>query len=172
MPVEKQTEFYNFLLSFLKRKRASIKQIQSQCGKLNWACQMVKGGRTFLRRSIDSMSSVQNRNDKVLLSPEFNADISRWINFMQVFNGTVKFIDLQKITSLQTDAFLLGGAGYYSGDFFHTHGAIDLPAVQNEHINIKETAAVLIPPANKVWRVYRNHPVRPSVRLSVRPCTL
>jgi hypothetical protein len=47
---------------------------------------MVKGGRTFLRRSIDSMSSVQNRNDKVLLSPEFNADISRWINFMQVFN--------------------------------------------------------------------------------------
>jgi hypothetical protein len=38
---------------------------------------------------------------------------------MQVFNGTVKFIDLQKITSLQTDAFLLGGAGYYSGDFFH-----------------------------------------------------
>jgi hypothetical protein len=29
------------------------------------------------------MSSVQNRNDKVLLSPEFNADISRWINFMQ-----------------------------------------------------------------------------------------
>ena len=105
---------------------------------------MVKGGRTFLRRSIDSMSSVQNRNDKVLLSPEFNADISRWINFMQVFNGTVKFIDLQKITSLQTDAFLLGGAGYYSGDFFHTHGAIDLPAVQNEHINIKETAAVIL----------------------------
>lgn len=144
MPVEKQTEFYNFLLSFLKSKRASIKQIQSQCGKLNWACQMVKGGRTFLRRSIDSMSSVQNRNDKVLLSPEFNADISRWINFMQVFNGTVKFIDLQKITSLQTDAVLLGGAGYYSRDFFHTHGAIDLPAVQNEHINIKETAAIIL----------------------------
>ena len=66
MPVEKQTELYNFVLSFLKRKYASIKQIQSLCGELKWACQMVKGGRTYLRRLIDSMSSVQNRNDKVL----------------------------------------------------------------------------------------------------------
>jgi hypothetical protein len=64
------------------------------------------------------MSSVQNRNDKVLLSPEFNADISWWINFMQIFNGTVKFMDLQKITSSQTDASLLRGVGYYSGEFF------------------------------------------------------
>jgi len=53
-------------------------------------------------------------------------------------------MDFQKITSLQTDASLLGGAGYYSGDFFYTNWAIDLPAVQNEHINIKETAAVIL----------------------------
>ena len=141
MPVEKQTEFNNFLLSFLKHKRTSIKQIQSLCGKLNWACQMVKGGRTFLRRLIDSMSSVQNRNDKILLSPEFNADISWWINFMQIFNGTVKFMDLQKITSLQTDASLLAITAENS---FYTNRAIDVPAVQNEHINIKETATVIL----------------------------
>ncbi|VDI13266.1 Hypothetical predicted protein [Mytilus galloprovincialis] len=116
MPPEKQSDFYNLLLSFQKRKRASIKQIQSLCGKLNWACQMVKGGRTFLRRLINSISSAQNRNDKVLLNSEFKADISWWINFMSVFNGTVKFMDFKPITSLQTDASSLGGGGYYNGD--------------------------------------------------------
>ena len=30
---------------------------------------------------------------------------------------------------------------------------------------------IIIPPANKVWGVYRNRPVRPSVRLSVCSCT-
>jgi hypothetical protein len=44
------------------RKRASVKQLQSLCGKLNWACQMVKGGKTLVRRLIDSLSNVNNRN--------------------------------------------------------------------------------------------------------------
>ena len=105
---------------------------------------MLKGGRTFLRRLITSMFSVQNRNDKALFSPEFNADISRWINFIQISNGTLKFMDLQNIISLQANASLLRGFGYYSGYFFYINWAIDLPAVQNEHINIKETAAVIL----------------------------
>ncbi|CAG2207782.1 unnamed protein product [Mytilus edulis] len=144
MPPEKQSDFYNLLLSFQKRKRAGIKQIQSLCGKLNWACQMVKGGRTFLRRLINSISSAQNRNDKVLLNSEFKADISWWINFMSVFNGTVKFMDFKPITSLQTDASSLGGGGYYNGDYFYVNWAIDFPAFRKEHINIKETLAVVL----------------------------
>ena len=53
-------------------------------------------------------------------------------------------MDLNKITSLQTDASSLGGAGYYNGDFFYVNWAIDIPVIQNEHINIKETAAVIL----------------------------
>ena len=31
--------------------------------------------------------------------------------------------------------------------------------------------SLIIPPTNKVWGVYRNHPVRPSVRPSIHvPC--
>ena len=76
--------------------------LQSLCGKLNWACQMVKGGRTFVRRLIDSSS-------------EFFDDIAWWVKFMNMFNGTVKFLDLKPITCLQ------GGAGYYEGDFFYVN---------------------------------------------------
>ena len=82
--------------------------LQSLFGKLNWACQMVKGGRTFVRRLIDSSS-------------EFFDDIAWCIKFMNMFNGTVKFLDLKPITCLQTDACLQSGAGYYEGDFFYVN---------------------------------------------------
>jgi hypothetical protein len=104
MPVKKQREFYELLLSFQNRKRASVKQLQSLCGKLNWACQMVKGGRTFVRRLIDSLSNVNNRNAKILLSSEFFDDIAWWLKFMNMFNGTVKFLDLKPITSLDAES--------------------------------------------------------------------
>jgi len=144
MPVKKQREFYELLLSFQNRKRASVKQLQSLCGKLNWACQMVKGGRTFVRRLIDSLSNVNNRNAKILLSSEFFDDIAWWVKFMNMFNGTVKFLDLKPITCLQTDACLQGGAGYYEGYFFYVNWDIDLPQFKNYHINIKETMAIVL----------------------------
>jgi hypothetical protein len=52
----------------------------------------VKGGRTFVRRLIDSLSNVNNRNAKILLSSEFFDDIAWWVKFMNKFNGTVKFL--------------------------------------------------------------------------------
>lgn len=48
------------------------------------------------------------------------------------------------MTSLQTDASLLGCAGYYNGYFYYVNWSIDFPAVMNEHINFKETAAVVL----------------------------
>jgi hypothetical protein len=66
----------------------ALNPCKSLCGKLNWACQMVKGGRTFVRRLIDSLSNVNNRNAKILLSSEFFDDIAWWVKFMNMFNGT------------------------------------------------------------------------------------
>ena len=37
---------------------------------------------------------------------------------------------------------------------------------------LHKNEVISILPANKVWGVYRNHPVCPSIRLSVRPITL
>ncbi|CAC5381098.1 unnamed protein product [Mytilus coruscus] len=114
MPDKKRREFHDVILSFQNRKRASVKQLQSLCGKLNWACQMVKGGRTFVKRLIDNLSNVNttNRNAKILLSTDFFS-IAWWVNFMNVFNGTVTFLDSKPVICLQTDACLHGGAGYY-----------------------------------------------------------
>jgi hypothetical protein len=71
-----QREFYELLFSIQNHKRESVKQLQSLCGELNWAGQVVKGGRTFVRRLIDSLSNVNNRNSKILLSSELFDDIA------------------------------------------------------------------------------------------------
>jgi hypothetical protein len=87
---------------------------------------------------------VNNRNAKILLLSEFFDDIAWWVKFMNMFNGTVKCLDLKPITCLQTDACLQGGAGYYEGDFFYVNWDIDLPQFKNYHINIKETLTIVL----------------------------
>jgi hypothetical protein len=71
-------------------------------------------------------------------------DIAWWVKFMNMFNGTVEFLDLKPITCVQTDACLQGGAGYYEGDFFYVNWDTDLQQFKNYHISIKETMAIVL----------------------------
>ena len=49
LPSDKMAELRTLLLQYEGRTRASRRQLQSLAGKLNWACQVIFGGRTFLR---------------------------------------------------------------------------------------------------------------------------
>ena len=42
-------ELKDLVIGFHNKQRASKKQLQCLAGKLNWACRIVFGGRTFLR---------------------------------------------------------------------------------------------------------------------------
>ena len=50
LPEIKLMALKSYLLEFSLRRRASKRQLQVLAGKLNWACRVVYGGRTFLRR--------------------------------------------------------------------------------------------------------------------------
>jgi hypothetical protein len=52
------------------------------------------------------LSNVNNRNAKILLSSEFFDDIAWWVKFMNMFNGTVKFLDLKPITCIPQHFYL------------------------------------------------------------------
>ncbi|CAG2223258.1 unnamed protein product [Mytilus edulis] len=79
-------------------------------------------------------------------TPEIGeVNLKWWVNFMNVVNGTVTFLDSEPVTCFQTDACLHGGAGYYEGDFFfYVNWDTDLPNFKNYHINIKETMAIVL----------------------------
>ncbi len=54
LPADKILKAQAFLLAFSKRKKATLKEVQSLILLLNFACSVVVPGRAFLRRLIDS----------------------------------------------------------------------------------------------------------------------
>lgn len=142
LPEAKLCEFSDLLHAFSTKRRASRKQLETLCGKLSWAAQVITGGRTFLRRIIDLKDSVHHNHHKILLSEEFHADLDWWLSFLRTFNGTRLIQDPKPITSIQTDACNTGAGGYYDGDYFYVNWQIDTPLFECAHINVKELLAV------------------------------
>ena len=53
LPEEKLRKCVTLISEFLKRKKVSLKEMQSLIGLLNFTCSVVIPGRTFLRRMIN-----------------------------------------------------------------------------------------------------------------------
>ena len=87
LPLDKLEELHNLVGNFLNKRRANKKQLQRLAGKLNWACRVVYGGHTFLRRILDMMNSLESSSAKKKLTADFLADIRWWHSFLRNFNG-------------------------------------------------------------------------------------
>ena len=144
LPKDKQDEFSGLVKEYINKKRVSRKQLERLIGKLNWACQVVRGGRNFLRRMLTLQNSVKLGNHKIIVTNAFLADLRWWDSFMDTFNGCVSFLDKSPVTNLQTDACLHGGGGYYNGDYFYINWELDMPDVIDKHINLKEAISILL----------------------------
>lgn len=105
--------------SFQARHKARRKELERLAGFLNHACSVVKGGRTFLRRVLDTMNSSRASHHYVRLTSDFQKDIDWWIRFVEWFNGKAKLIDPKpvELASFQTDASFSGFGGYFMGDY-------------------------------------------------------
>lgn len=97
---------------FLFQCRASKKQLQQLVGKLSWACRVVYGGQTFLRRILDMLNLFQSPSAKVPLSAEFHEDIRCWHCFLHYFNGKCNFLCQSPTTDVQTDVCLVAAGAY------------------------------------------------------------
>ena len=53
LPRDKIMRFASLLSDYLKRKKVTLRELQSLIGLLNFACSVVLPGRAFLRRLID-----------------------------------------------------------------------------------------------------------------------
>lgn len=141
LPQAKLDDLHQVVTAFLSRRRANKKQLQSLAGKLNWACRVVYGGRTFLRRILDFMNTLPSNTTKQRLSSEFHADIRWWHSFLGHFNGRCPFLKEQPTTDVQTDACPLAAGAYFHGDWFYHNFAVDSPQLASLHINHKEVLA-------------------------------
>ena len=158
LPLDKLQEIREVVELFLTRKRASKAQLQQFAGKLNWACRVVYGGRTFLRRVINQLSALGSSKAKCILTPEFRKDLFWWKAFLSTFNGKCHFHAKLPIADAQTDACSQAVGGHFQGDWFYSWLPADAPALAPRHINFKEAFALYL--AAKRWaNRWANHHV-------------
>ena len=144
LPQSKLSETRELVNTFASHKCASKRQLQQLAGKLNWACRVVHGGRTFSCSIIDCMNALSSNSAKYLLDPEFHKDIFWWQQFLLLFNGKRLLHSKVPIADVQTDACSKGIGAFFRGDWVYSWLPADAPAVAPLHINFKEAFDIYI----------------------------
>ena len=103
----RQQELLSLLHSFSKRRRSSVRRLQSLVGKLTFAATVLPGARPFLRRIIDSMSG--RSSGQMRLGPEFRSEIRYWRGHMARWNGRAKWLEVS------SDPVVIGSDASTSG---------------------------------------------------------
>ena len=152
LPKGKLDEFYVMLTQFASRKRASLRQLQQLAGRLNWACQVVKGGRSYLRRILDIIKPLKLSHHKAVLPPSFFADIHWWLQFLPVFNGTCIALKYAPVNDVYIDASRSGSGFLFANDWGYCSWKWDFPAMQDFHINEMEIMSAVF--AARRWAPY------------------
>ena len=147
LPQNKPVDLQAFVQKFLYQCRASKKQLQVLARKLNWACQVVYGGRTFLQRILNAMNSLQLPSACFRFTPEFYADLLWWSQFLQVFNGKRMFLDAVPELNVQTDTCFEAAGAFLNDDWTYFSFA-ESKVLADLHINYKEKLAVVIAAEN------------------------
>jgi hypothetical protein len=114
LPRDKLQNCVEFISEFLRRKKVTLREIQSLVGLLNFVCSVVSSGRAFLPRLIDLTHGVRLSHHLIKCNGEAKEDLNVWLSFLSTFNGRSFFLDDRWKNSsklnLLTDA--AGGIGF------------------------------------------------------------
>lgn len=115
LPEEKVSKLKEQLCSIIQRKKATLREMQSLLGLLNFACKVISPGRTFCRRLINSTIGVKKQHHKIRITEEMKLDLGMWLKFLEHYNGITVITDdiweSNEMLELWTDAS--GGSGGY-----------------------------------------------------------
>ena len=87
LPNDKLIQLRELLQTFTRKRKCTLKQMQSLLGLLNFCCQVVVPGRSFLRRITDLTKKVSRPHHRITLNKESRRDIQAWLLFADHFNG-------------------------------------------------------------------------------------
>ena len=152
LPPERVKDIQGELEKWDRKKKVSLKEVQSLVSKLSFAATTVQSGRLFFSRILNFMKGMENGRKKTI-DTEVRQDIRWWHLFMKEFDGTSMMLEnkwQQPGNLWSTDASLtgVGGFSFTNNEFFH----MKVPEKiwkQGLHINEIECWAVLL--ALKKW---------------------
>ena len=136
---------------WLNKNSASLREVQSLVGKLNFIASCVRPARIFISRILNFLREFEDENCILEISMEFKKDLLWWSEFLYIYNG-VSIISQQEWTEpdqyLASDACLTGCGGICNGFFFHCTFP-EFILAQNLHINVLELLSVIV--CLKLW---------------------
>ena len=87
LPQEKRDQLASLVSAWSHRKACRKRELLSLIGKLAHTCKVVKHGRTFLRRMIDTAQKARQLDHWIHLTAEFRSDLLWWHAFLPLWNG-------------------------------------------------------------------------------------
>ena len=137
------------------KKSATLQELQSLMGTLNFACKVIPPGRAFLQRIINLTRVVPKPHHHIRLTNGFREDVKMWQNFLKDWNGTSLFLnpcwENSAELSLYTDVSgTLGFGGIFRNQWFPgkwlPHQTLD---TKNISIDWQELYAIVV--ACYIW---------------------
>ena len=145
LPSDKIEKCRTLITQLLHRNKVRLRELQSVIGTLNFACAVVRPGRTFLRRLINLTVGASRTFHHIRLNKQAKADLLLWARFLGEFNGSSFFIkdDLYNNTfTVATDAASTLGYGLVFGAHW-AYGAWE-SGVSSCHITILELYPIVL----------------------------
>jgi hypothetical protein len=150
---ERLIEVENLIHLWLDKKEASLREIQSHIGKLNFVASCVRSSRIFVSRQINWLKELYNYQPHVYVTipPEGKINILWWNKFLQEYNG-VSIMLYEEWSNpddiFLTDSCLVGFGGFFKGKYFHYVFPENI-LNRNLSISVLELFCIII--ALKLW---------------------
>ena len=120
-PVEKLKKARSLIQSLDRVKRAQLKQLQEAIEFLNFACKVIRPGRTFLRRIYDKCSGALLPPHYIKIDQEARIDLKAWSHFLSEYNGVSLLLKTEWLSSsklkIQIEASNLGFAAIFDNEW-------------------------------------------------------
>ena len=155
LPSDKIQRIMDELTQWRGRKSATLVELQSLIGTLNFACRVVPPGRAFLQRIINLTVGLKKAHHRTRLSKAFFDDLAMWEIFVRGWNGKSFFLNKAWETSFNLHLFTdasgsLGYGGIYGSQWFQgtwlAHQTLSSPGVS---IAWQELYAIVV--ACAIW---------------------
>ena len=120
LPRDKVEKSVAAVHEMLSKKKTTLKELQSLLGLLNFVCQVIYPGRSFLRRLFHLSKKATRPRHFIRITNDARLDLYAWLDFLSNFNGITLLKQRRWVTSaklhLYTDAATSAGYGAVLGN--------------------------------------------------------
>ena len=150
LPQDKREAAITLVRAYRRRRKVTLRELQSVIRTLAFACKVVIMGRPFLRRLINLTIGITMPHFHIRLRQEARLDLAAWALFLEHYNGTSLLLNDLWTSSekleLFTDASGFGYAGLLDG---HWSQGLWPHSWMDYNIAIKELFTIVL--ALRIW---------------------